>query len=458
MNGPLGTTSVERGLVVRPFKLNVDGQELSVGGFNLKPGSVTLLNGKSDAPVAETLLAFAGLREVLEHRLRPTNEGLAPKHVKLLEILRGRITLNGEDLLEMKPMDRARKVALVFENPEWGFLCSTVEEDFCYSFGACGLEPPPPYTLRRYGLFEARSIAPEFLSGGEQQRLACAAVMERPLDVVFADFSSSNLDRYFRDEVLRPWVERSRQDGTIFMIRGISTHGMSLVDGVVDVTKTNVKYKAYPNGYTVPQSDKAEKLLSSALAKRGSLTDNRVIITAEKFRRPFSKGPLTLVARAGEVKLLVGPNGAGKTTFGRAVVELGSSAKQLTLADDVIPAMSLQNPERSLFAGSVAAELNGDEQLLAMCGLDAASKKRHPLTLSRAKQKLVSIAAALRRAVDLAILDEPTLGLDDSDISLFARIIEHYSNLTIIMMTHDPTLRAAAATAGVEIVDLEIMQ
>lgn len=445
-------------LKILPFKLPIDGKQLSVGRFELKPGSVTLLNGASDAPIQELLLAIAGLRTALQHRLRPTGQGLKSQPVDVEPFLQGKVTLNGEDVLGMNPAVRAKQIALIFENPEWGFVCSTVEEDFRYSFGACGLEAPPPYTLRRYGLLEARSLAPELLSGGEQQRLACAAVIERSPAVVLADFSSSNLDRHFQEEILKRWMERSRDDGTIFVVRGMPTQALGLVDGVLEVTKSTAKYRVCPNGYTAPQSDDIKRLLSAALAHRGPQSTNQHVIVANEFRHPYSKGLLTLKATAREVKLLVGPNGAGKTTFGRAVVEHGRSSKYIEFADDVVPSMSLQNTERSLFSRTILNELRGDKNLLKLCGIDSKFWHKPPLTLPRANQRLLSIAAALQRASQLAILDEPTLGLDPRDFRLFAKLIEEFAHLSIIMMTHDPILIEAASEVGVEIVDLEIVR
>jgi energy-coupling factor transport system ATP-binding protein len=445
-------------LEVKRFEIPLGDRALVVQDFSLARGSVNLITGDSAAPVHEVLLALSGLRGVLEYRLKPVGQGLAPPKVNLTPTLEGRVLLGGRDLNDLPGVGRAATAAIIFENPEWGFLCSTVEEDFNYTFAACGLEPPPPYTLRRYGLFEARSIAPEYLSGGEQQRLACAAVMERPVELVLADFSSANLDQHFRNHVLRPWVERASHDGTVFIIRGLSEGDLPKVTGNIHVTQSLVAFENHPAGYKSPSSQAAVAAIEKAVRPRTANTDKAIVMKADQFRSPFSKGPLSLELRGGELKLLVGPNGAGKTTFGRSVVEQRRQNGRLYVSPGTVPAMSVQNPERSLFSNTVLRQLRRDKKLISMCGLNTADHTRHPLSLPRAKQKLVSVASALQRSRALAILDEPTLGLDLADYELFSGLLDEFPDLSVLIMTHDRLLMKTCTDTGVEVVDLEIVR
>lgn len=448
--------TIERGLTVDQFALPIDGISVEIRPFAVGPGTVVLIEGESAAPVMEILLALAGLREVLQNRLRPVEQGLAPIMVDLERTLAGKVRLNGTDIHALPAIERANQVSLIFENPEWGFLCSTVEEDFNFSFAACGKQPPPAYALRRYGLFDTRHQSPELLSGGEQQRLACAAVMERGVNLVFADFSSSNLDRYFRSEVLRPWVSRARDDGTIFFIRGISAEGMDLVRGVLKIKQASVEYTAHPNGVKLAPLDVLVEQMAEILKARRSPRSQEVLVEAKDFRGEYSKGSVTTKIVRGSLQLIIGPNGAGKTTFGRHVVTQRKNSNQLFVADGTLSAMALQNPERSLFSHSVKQQLQGNKQLLALCGLTSDQERRPPLSLSRSKQKLLSIASTLQIANDIAILDESTLGLDPHDYVALASLITAYPDLAIILMTHDPILISLAERMGYEISDLEI--
>jgi len=446
---------LDEGLEVQPFALPIDETSVAVDGFALEPGTITLVRGDSDSPVMEILLALGGLRDALQHRLRPVGQGLAPPRVDLEQVLAGKVLLRGIDIHELTPAERANRVAFIFENPEWGFLCSTVEEDFNFSFIASGRLPPPPYALRRYGLFDARQQAPEALSGGEQQRLACAAVMERPVDVVLADFSSANLDRYFYNEVLIPWIMRSVEDGAIFIVRGISPEGIGAVRGVLEVSRSRVFYTAQPDGVAAQPIDEVVEPMAQVLAERPPHPSGDMIMEAKGFRGEYSKARVTMQVRQGEVKLLLGPNGIGKTTFGRHVTALRENTGRIWTAAGVAPAMALQNPERCLFSATVRHQLRGDDSLLALCGLTLQDTKRQPLSLPRSKQKLLSVASALRIARGLVFLDEPSLGLDRGDYLRLAGLIRYHSAMAIVIMTHDPALVTLAERLGYGIVDME---
>jgi energy-coupling factor transporter ATP-binding protein EcfA2 len=403
----------------------------------------------------ETFLAIAGLREVLEHRLRPTGQGLAPPAVNLNDTLGGKVTLNGTDLHGLSSKLRANDVALVFENPEWGFLCSTVEDDFNFSFTACDQPPPPPYALRRYGLFDARLQSPELLSGGEQQRLACAAVMERSQKLVLADFSSSNLDSSFRAEIFKPWISRTREDGTIFFIRGLGSDEIELANAVLKVTGSTVQFSNRPTGVKLPTSEKLVGQMAEVLKTRKSpASPNEVVVESRNFRGTYSIGIVSTSIHLGEIKFIVGPNGSGKTTFGRQIVTQRKNTDQLSVASWAIPTMALQNPERSLFANTVKKQILDEDEIITLCGLSSRDAKQHPLSLPRSKQKLLSIASTLQIAKGIAILDEASLALDPQDYIVLAKLLCVHSDLAIIVMTHDPILIDLATHMSYDIVDL----
>jgi energy-coupling factor transporter ATP-binding protein EcfA2 len=354
-------------------------------------------------------------------------------------MLAGAVLLYGEDILELPTRQRARDIAVIFENPEWGFLCGTVEEDFVFSFLACGVAPPPLYALRRYGLFEAKTQSPEQLSGGEQQRLSCAPVMERKPKVIIGDFSSSNLDEEFRTETLHGWIESGSAAGQTFILRGIDPdelprcdNVLAIEDNVLTLHPGSSVRKFVPS----PSAIAAEVIAELGLGRQKPV--DQPLVTAHEVKTLHAKGAVTANIRPGEVVLLVGPNGSGKTSFGRALIERPAISGLYIEATAGI-SMALQNPEHMLFSRTVAAELAGNGVLLALCGL-AGEGKRQPLSLSRSKQKLVSIASACRLGADLIILDEPTVGLDPADFSALGRLMRHFAGKAFLIISHDPIL------------------
>lgn len=439
-------------MAVSPFTFKIAERDFKVGDFHLPYGSLSLLTGSSNSPINEFVLAIAGLKEPLESWLRPVNRGLAPPKVDLAPILRGKVRLDGDDLLEIKNQDRAKRIGIIFENTEWAFLCSTVEEDFNYSFAAAGIDPPPPYNLRRYGLFDSRSIAPEFLSGGEQQRLACSGLIERTPRLILADFSSSNVDSNFLQEVLMPWVVREREAGSIFVIRGLDDLFKTYADGFIKVTNTKATYDSIAKYRRAPGQVSANEALSKAFARKPNDGEAEPILSCEGFLAPYAKTKANISLYTQDISLIIGPNGSGKTSFGRAVAD-GKSRKGLRIGERVVAHMALQHPERCMFETTVIKQLDGSEKLFELCGIDPTEFTAHPLSQPRSKQKLISIASTLNKSRKIAILDEPTLGMDYPDQKRLGEIICYFDELSLIIISHDDDVIKACVSNNVKIHD-----
>jgi energy-coupling factor transporter ATP-binding protein EcfA2 len=258
-------------------------------------------------------------------------------------------------------------------------------------------------------------------------------------------------------EVLGPWIEHCRKEGTIFVLRGALLDPTCKIDGVLKVTAQNLSYSAYSAGYTPPSTEGVEKELLDLISQRQPpASPAPTILTATEYRGPYSKAPVSMNVRSREIKFLLGPNGSGKTTFGRAVVDGNVERGAITHDASIIPTMALQNPERCLFSGTVEKQLNKDRTLLSLCGLSEGHASRHPLSLSRAQQKLLSIASAMQLAVGLVVLDEPSLGLDATDYVWFGKLLKHFYELAVIVLTHDPILISVASQASLESVDMEV--
>jgi energy-coupling factor transport system ATP-binding protein len=118
-----------------------------------------------------------------------------------------------------------------------------------------------------------------------------------------------------------------------------------------------------------------------------------------------------------------------------------------------------QNPERLLFAETVAEELAfsrrghglppdpaADLALLARLGLDHC-RDSHPRDLSVGEKQRLALAAVLVPDPELILLDEPTRGLDYVQKYTLAGLLHELrrAGKTVIMATHDVELAAATA-------------
>lgn len=183
---------------------------------------------------------------------------------------------------------------------------------------------------------------------------------------------------------------------------------------------------------------------------------------------------VSLTLARGELLALIGPNGAGKSTFaslitgvlepsrgkvflgGRDIVDLGPSA----LSERV--GYVFQNPEHQFVADTVLGELafslspkagrkgvrhlNSQQRSLVEWWLDRLGllplAEASPFALSQGQKRRLSVAAMLIRGQSVLVLDEPTLGQDESQAIRLMEMMQEFrsSGGSVIMITHDMRL------------------
>jgi energy-coupling factor transport system ATP-binding protein len=192
-----------------------------------------------------------------------------------------------------------------------------------------------------------------------------------------------------------------------------------------------------------------------------------------------------LVIGHGERVAIVGQNGSGKTTLvrhfngllrpteGRVLVD-GTDARQLTVAQLAARVgLVFQDPDRQIFAGSVAAEVEfgprnlgrrGDElgdavrAALDATGL-AGEERTNPYDLGQARRKLLAFAGVLAMRTPIVVLDEPTTGQDARGVDRVRRVIDDVTaeGRTVIAISHDMRFVAETFTRVVVMRDGRII-
>jgi putative ABC transport system ATP-binding protein len=195
---------------------------------------------------------------------------------------------------------------------------------------------------------------------------------------------------------------------------------------------------------------------------------------ADGVERPVLRG-VSLSVDDGEWVAVMGPSGCGKSTMlhllggldlpdegsiligGEEITTLGVSDRavlrrrrvgyvfqQYNLISHLEVAANVELPQRLAGTGRRPARERAGA-LLETLGLTARASDL-PGTLSGGEQQRVAIARAVANQPDLLLADEPTGALDSAASALVLELLraQHATGQTIVMVTHDPEVAAAA--------------
>jgi len=320
----------------------------------------------------------------------------------------------------------ATEVGLVFQDPESQLFSMTVEDEVAFGPESLGLpvdeiEERLRWALDVVGLADLRERSPAHLSGGQQRRLAIAAVLAMRPSILVLDEPTAGLDPLGRREVLRVVAELRRQGATVIMATQDADAVAELADRVIVLEAGRIALEGTPQevfahverlhtlGVDVPQMaelshrlgihppcltvEQAARALTQhavhntqhAVRNTQYATDelrtahfiptanhNQVVFHDVWFRYETGVQALAgidLELHAGEYVALIGANGSGKTTLAKHVNGLlrPQRGEVSVLGRDVRETSTgelarhvgyvFQNPDHQIFAPSVREEL-----------------------------------------------------------------------------------------------------
>jgi energy-coupling factor transport system ATP-binding protein len=412
------------------------GRGLPATSLEVSPGELVLVKGPSGCGKSTLARCLVGL---IPHLYRGE--------------LSGAVWVNGMRTVDAPLWRLAEGAGMVFQNPAAQMLAASVEEELVFGLENLGLpardvEERVEEALARFGLAALRGRRPQTLSGGEQQRLALAAVMARRPAVLALDEPLSMLDGAAAHELVQRL--RALTEGGVTVV--VCEHRVEyLLDGpgvrVVSLNGhgTGSSWER-PDFSHVPAFDFHLPPFELPISGLTVCLGGRTILR-----------DLSVTLAGGQVVAVVGRNGVGKTTLLRALAGLQECRAGRVAVDGRAPdfGMVFQNADLQLFNPSVREEIlyrvpDPDmrlyRQLLEALGL-AEYEDVPPLLLSEGEKRRVALATVLmRRPRHGVLLDEPSLGQDAAHKAMLVRIARGLARAgqLVLLTTHDLNLAARA--------------
>jgi energy-coupling factor transporter ATP-binding protein EcfA2 len=145
--------------------------------------------------------------------------------------MNGKVIVDGMNTMESKVSELSQRVGFVFQDPENQLVALDVERELAFAPENLGLpreeiKSRVEESLEMVGIEHLRGKAPYELSGGEQQRVAIAAVLTLKPGILVLDEPTSNLDPLGAKKVVDLLAKLNKDHGmTIILIE----HRLDLV-------------------------------------------------------------------------------------------------------------------------------------------------------------------------------------------------------------------------------------
>jgi len=417
------------------FAYPQDGRGLQPTSLQLDEGQALFIGGASGCGKSTLARCLTGMIPHLYHGK-----------------MSGKVWLAGQ-CTDQTPLWKLSELAgLVFQNPAAQMLSPTVEEEIIFGLENLGLPPEEirrrvDDTLASFDLERLSLRSPQTLSGGEQQKLALAAITARNPALLVLDEPLSMLDTSAAYDLVALLARRTAEGGAVV----ICEHRQEYLRGF-----PNLQTIILDGTHGDPVSESGIDWLAQEYMEIRLDAEN---LSVERGGRTILEG-WSFHLQGGQVTAIVGRNGVGKTTLMRVLAGLQPYRGELAVrAGNCLERPQLgivfQNPDLQLFNPSVREEIlyhiDQPDMELYNYLLAALDLKRYeqapPLLLSEGEKRRVALATVLMRCPQHGVLlDEPALGLDSFHKYLLLRLLEALAaaGQVVVFSTHDIELAAQA--------------
>jgi len=149
----------------------------------------------------------------------------------LVRDYRGRVLLDGQDILRLHPREIYRKVGLVFQNPDDQLFAQTVAEDVAFGprnmgFGEEEVGRRTAAALAQVELAECAAKNIHHLSYGQKKRVCIAGLLAMGHEILLLDEPTAGLDPMGEHRMLELLTRLNREEGVTVVM---ATHSVDLV-------------------------------------------------------------------------------------------------------------------------------------------------------------------------------------------------------------------------------------
>ena len=422
------------------------------------PGRAERALGQVDLRLGPGLTLIAGDSGSGKSTLLRLFNGLVPQfHGGRIS---GGVEVAGLDTFRTPIHRLAESAGLVFQDVETQSVYGTVEREVAFGLENLGVDRPAmrqriDEAMTRLSIEHLRGRRPETLSGGERQRVALASVLVLGPRLIALDEPTSQLD----DEgsaTLAAYCRELADEGRAIVVAEHRFDALAPVADAIFRMEAGRLLEGAPRGAGLPASMPGRVDGEVAWELRG--------VTASPNGRAVLHD-VSVAGLHGEVIALLGPNGSGKTTLLRTIAGLLQPLSGEVRRPDGRTAYLPQNPGALLHLPTIRDEVvltlrrtgtagESPEEMLAAFGLTELAGT-FPRDLSSGQRQRAALAATLAGSPSLALLDEPTRGMDSAARHSLAGAVARLtaSGSAVVMATHDRALASALAHRVFEVRD-----